>query len=349
MLTNHLKIAFRQLRRSKVFNLINVLGLAVSISAFIFITQYISFQLSFDNFHANKDRLYRVAMKRYSNGELVETSAKTFPGVRALLKHNFPEVHDATGFYKTPANTGFLFKHNGTVYNESGGWIHADSAFFNVFQSLLLYGESNSALHEPNSLIISEAIAKKIFGDKDPVGQVVDRMDDHSEGGSFTVRGVVKDIPANSHFHVTIIQQVQGSWPESDTDLWGEGRMATYVTFAEEVDPASIETKLNALLRKLEYENEMVKGSEVFLQPITDIHLRSECKDELEANGNISLLFLLGGIGLIALVMAWINYVNLETSRFVLRIKDFGIKRIIGSRKVNFDLSICCRVPIVDH
>lgn len=335
MLINHLKIAYRQLRRSRTFALINVLGLVVSITAFVFITQYISFQLSFDNFHINKDRLYRVGMKRYSNGELVETSAQTFPGVRALLKHNFSDVQDATGFYKVRANTGFLFQHNETLYNESGGWIQADSAFLNVFPSLILQGDANTALKEPNSLIISESMARKLFGDRNPIGQTINRVDDHSDGTDFVVRGVVKAVPINSHFHFSVIQQIVSTWPESDTELWGDGRMATYVTFSDEIDPAIIETKLNTLLQTHERENILIKNYELYLQPVTDIHLHAHSKDELEANGNISLLFLLGGIGLTTLVMAWINYVNLETSRFVLRMKDFGIRRIIGSRKGN--------------
>ena len=333
MLSNNFKIACRHLIKSRVFTLINILGLSVGISAFVLITIYISFELSYDQFHDNKDHIYRVGLKRYSNGELVETSAKAFPGVRKLLKDNFPEVKHVTGFYKTPANTGFLFRHNGVVYNESGGWFNADSAFFNVFPTLLANGDSKIILKEPNSVILSEVVAKKIFGDVNPIGQTLDRIDDHAEGSNYTVRGILKDIPANSHFHISIIEHIHDKWPESDVELWGEGRLSTYVTFSQEVQADLIERKLNALLRPLERENSLIKETELFLQPIAEIHLDSDCMDELEANGNKSLLFLMGGIGLVTLVIAWINYVNLETSRFVSRIKNFGIRRIIGSSK----------------
>jgi len=336
MLINNLKIAFRQLKRNKIFSLINVLGLVVGIAAFILITQYISFELSFDNFHKNKDKVYRVGLKRYSNGELIETSAKTFPGVRAILKDNFPEVKDVTGFYKTPANTGFLFRYNGIIYNESGGRFNSDSSFFKVFPYLLSSGNPKTVLSEPNSLILSESLAKKIFGDKDPIGQTLDRVDDYTEGINYTVRGILKDMPTNSHFHVSVIEHIYDSWPESDVELWGEGKLlSTYVSFSKKIQPELIENKLNDLLRGLEKENVLLKDTKVYLQPITDIHLNSQCKDELETNGNKSLLYLIGGIGMLILVIAWINYVNLETSRFVLRIKEFGIKRIIGSRKTN--------------
>lgn len=291
--------------------------------------------MSFDRFHKNVDDIYRIGLKRHSNGELVETSAKTFPGVRKLLKDNFPEVEDVTGFYKTPANTGFLFRHDGVIYNEPGGRFNSDSSFFKVFPTLLSKGDPRTVLKEPNSLILSESLAKKIFGNENPIGQTLDRIDDHTDGSNYTVRGILKDIPSNSHFHVSIIEHIYGSWPESDVELWGEGRLSTYVTFSKDVQPDLIEAKLNDLLRMLEPENVFLKDTKVFLQPMTDIHLSSKCQDELEANGNKSLLYVLSAIGLIILLMAWINYVNLETSRFVLRIKEFGIRRIIGSKKSN--------------
>ena len=335
MLTTHLKVALRHLTRSKFFTLINVTGLAIGISAFLLIAHYISFQLSYDQFHTNKDNIYRIGLKRYENGELVETSAKTFPGIRMLLKQNFPEVQSVTGFYKIPANTGFLFRYQGKIYNETGGWLSSDSAFFTVFPSLLLHGNATTAMKEPNSIVISETVAKKLFGDKDAVGQVLDRIDDHSEGGQFTIRGVIKDIPENAHFHATIIQQINDNRPEASVDLWGEGRLTTYVTFSEKIQPDVIEQKLNRLLHQLEKENKLIKDTEVYLQPITDIHLSSHCKDELEANGNKELLYLLGSVGFIILLIAWINYINLETSRFVSRTKEFSVRRVIGSGKLN--------------
>jgi putative ABC transport system permease protein len=338
MPTNNFKLAFRHLLKTKVFTLINIIGLSIGIAAFLLIMQYISFELSFDRFHTNKDQIYRVGLKRFANGELVEISAKTFPGVRVLLKENFPEIQHVTGFYKTPANTGFLFRFNGKIYNEEGGHLNPDSSFFNVFPSLLRRGNASTALKHPNSLILSESLAKKLFGDKDPIGQTLDRVDDHTDGSNFTVTGVLKDIPANSHFHASIIEHIRDTWPESEEELWGESRLSTYVTFSENAKADLVEKKLNTLLSKLQKENKQIENTEITLEPITDIHLMSNCKDELEANGNYGLLCLLGGIGLIILTIAWINYINLETSRFLTRIREIGIRRVIGSRKFNLAL-----------
>lgn len=331
MVINNLRISFRHLRKSSVFTLINVSGLAVGISAFVFIVHYISFHLSFDNFHSNKEQIYRIGLNRYENGELVETSAKTFPGLRALLKQNFPEIHHVTGFIKTPANTGFLFRHNGQIYNEAGGWLSSDSSFFNVFPSLLLRGDAATALKKPNSIIISETLAKKVFGDEDPIGKTMDRIDDYSSGQNFTVTAVLRDIPDNAHFQATVVQHINDTWPESDDELWGEGRLSTYATFSENTQTEIIEKRLNSLLTEIGKDNELVRDTRVFLQPLKSIHLSSSHPDELESNGNKELLFLLCGVGIIILIMAWINYVNLETSRLVLRIREFGIRRIIGS------------------
>ena len=331
MLINNIRLGFRQLSKSSVFAFINVLGLAVGISAFFFIAHYISFHLSFDNFHSNKDQIYRIGLNRYENGELVEMSAKTFPGIRALLKQNFPEVQHVTGFIKIPANTGFLFRYSGRIYNETGGWLSSDSSFFNVFPSLLLRGDAATALQKPNSIIISETLAKKVFGNEDPIGKTLDRIDDHTSGQNFTVTAVLRDIPDNAHFHSTVVQHIYDSWPESDDELWGEGRLSTYATLSKNIQAKIIEERLNNLLAQIEKENVLVKDTRVVLQPIKNIHLSSSLPDELESNGDKELLLLLGGVGITILIMAWINYVNLETSRLVLRIREFGIRRVIGS------------------
>jgi len=330
MLQNHLKLAIRRLLKSKTYSMINILGLAVGMAAFFVIVQYVSFELSFDRFHTNHDTLYRVGLKRYVNGELQHESSKTFVGIRRLLKENFPEVGAATGFYETPANTGFLFRYGGKIFNEAGGVLNPDSAFFSVFPSLLVKGDPETALQEPHNLIISEAMAKKIFGDKDPMGQTIERIDDYESGGGFLVTGIMKDIPENSHFHAAFLRHIEDSWP--DQEDW-KGQLHTYITLAPGTKSDDVTRRINTLLRNKEKANPAIEGTEVFLQPMTAIHLSSHFQDELEANGNIPLVICLACIGLGIFVMAWINYINLETARFISRAKEVGVRRIIGSGK----------------
>ncbi|MFM9837002.1 MAG: ABC transporter permease [Cyclobacteriaceae bacterium] len=335
MIKNHFKIAFRHLMKSKTITAINLVGLSIGIAAFLIIVQYVSFEMSFDQFHSNKNEIYRIGLNRFENGGFKEKSARTFSGVRALLKENFPEVKDFTGFLKIPANTGFLFRYNGKIYNEGGGVLSADSAFFNVFPSLLASGNPSKVLKGKNDLLISESMAKKLFGDDNAVGKHIERIDDYDEGFDYVVRGVFKDVPANSHIHANFIGYIDDAWSElaNEKSNWKQSGVSTYVTLAKGIDSKQIENRLNAIFRKLESKNPDLIGANVFLQPITEIHLQSNLKDELEPNGSNLIVYAMGFIGIVILAIAWINYVNLETARFISRIKEVGIRRIVGSSK----------------
>lgn len=335
MIQSYFKTAWRHLVRSKFLTLINVSGLAVGIAVFFFMAQYMSYEMSFDQFHNNGDKIYRIGLTRPASGENV-SSARTFAGIRSLLKDNFTEVENYTAFYKTPANTGFLFRYKDKIYNEPGGILNADSAFFSVFPTLLAEGDFTSVLSSDHNLVISESMARKIFGDANPIGQTLERVDDYDKGTDFMITGVLKDIPQNSHIHANFIRHINDTRP--DTEYWNEGLLFTYATLKKESDPELIATRINALLQKLEKDNPVIKGSSVILQPLTDIHLNSHFSDELEVNGNKTMLFILIGIGIVILVMAWINYLNLETSRFILRSGEISIRRIIGSGKSDLAL-----------
>lgn len=336
MIQNYFKVAIRHLLKSKVFSFINVMGLAVGMAAFFLITQYVSFEMSYDEFHENKGEIYRIGLERYTNGELHSTSANNFVGLRGLLKENFPEINAFTGFYKTPANTGVLFKYNGKIYNETGGELNADPDFFKVFPTLLLKGHASTALTDSHNMVLSESMAKKIFSGAEPLGQHIQLPDDDTGERDFVITGVIKDIPQNSHFHANFIVPLKDSWRNADE--WKRGFLLTYITLEKGSDPSLITDRLNQLYRKLENKNPEVIGTRPFLQAITSIHLSSDLKDELEANGSKTLVFGMSFIGLIILVIAWINYVNLETARFVTRAREVGVRRIIGSGKADLAL-----------
>jgi putative ABC transport system permease protein len=337
MLRNYFRIAARQILKSKTFSLINVAGLAVGIAASFLILQYVAFEMSYDQFHRNKDEIYRVALEQYENGELKNASARNFAGINALLTENCPEVTAATRFMKMPANTGFLFRYNNKIYNESGGHITADGNFFKVFPSLLLRGDMSTVLASPNSIVLSAAIAKKVFGDVDPVGQRFDAMDE-DRNAPYVVTGILRDIPGNSHFHANFVTKIEEVWPEIVEEDWGATFIFSYATMPTKTDLRAVTDKVNYALRKIAEENPRVKGSEVLFQPITDIHLKSGLKDEYEANGSEALVLILIGIAVVILAIAWINYVNITTARFLRRTKEVGVRRIIGSAKSDLAL-----------
>ncbi len=336
MISNYFKIAYRHLTNSKVFSLINILGLAVGISAFFLIVQYVSFETSYDRFHANGDNIYRVGLERYQNGVLQTATAGNFAGLRKLIRENFPDVDAVTGFYKTPANTGVFFQYEGKIFNELGGELNADSSFFKVFPSLLIKGDPATALHDPHSMVLSESMAKKIFGDTEPLGQRIQRPNDGDQESDCVVTGIIRDLPQNSHFHANFIVPLEYIW-EFQTE-WKQDFLLTYVSFEKGSDPELFNDRLNQLYRKLEIKYPEVKETKSFLQPLISIHLSSNMRDELEVNGNKNLVYLASLIGLIILVIAWINYVNLETARFATRAREVSVRRIIGSAKSDLAL-----------
>jgi hypothetical protein len=214
MISNYFKVAYRHLMHSKIFSLINVSGLAIGITAFFLIVQYVSFEMSYDRFHTNSENIYRVALARHKNGVLQTTTSENFAGLRKLLRENFSEVEAATGFYKTPANTGVFFKYKGQIYNELGGELNADSSFFKVFSSLLIKGDATTALLDPHSMVLSESMARKIFGEEDPMGQHVQMPNDGGRESDCIVTGIIKDFPANSHLHANFVVPLYYDWSQ---------------------------------------------------------------------------------------------------------------------------------------
>jgi putative ABC transport system permease protein len=330
MLSSYFKVAFRHLSRSKTFSIINVAGLAIGISAFILIVQYISFETSYDHFHANSSHIYRVALERNNDGVQTAT-AENFAGLRKLLREEFPGITAATGFYKTPANTGVLFSYKGKIFNELGGELNADSSFFKVFRDLLLRGDPETALSSLNSIVLTESMAKKVFGDVDPIGLQLQFPNDGGRPPEYTVTGILRDIPANAHFRANFIVPLQYFW--GDQNEWKQDFLMTYLTLPPETDPDQITQQLSVTYERLAEKYPSTRGTRPFLQPITSIHLDSNLQGELETNGSRQLVYLACFIALVILTLAWINYINLQTARFATRAREVGVRRIIGSAK----------------
>jgi len=336
MLQNHFKIAFRYLLKRKTFSVINVIGLAVGLTAFFLIVQYISFELSYDTFHRNSDNIYRLALERHKNGVFEASSASNFAGLRNLLRDNFPEAEAVTGFYKTPANTGVFFRYKGKIYNELGGELNADSSFFRVFESLLLKGDAATALIDPRSMVVSEAMARKLFGDTEPLGQHVEKPNEDQQKSDCIITGVMRDLPTNSHFHANFVVPLDYQW--SRHTEWTQDYLLTYIALRNGTDAKQFGDRLNSVCQKMERNNPEIRNTKTFLQPLTSIHLSSQLEGELEANGSWNLVYVVCAIGMIILALAWINYVNVETARFTGRAQEVSVKRVIGSTKSDLAL-----------
>lgn len=334
MLQNYFKLALRRILREKGFSLIHILGLSVSIASSLLLLHYISFELSYDKFHDNESGIYRVAFEQYENGVLKTSSAKNFVGLTSLIHDQLPEIKSYTAFDRTAVEASFQLQANGKDYYEPGSFYQTDSGFFKVFPSLLLSGNPSSVLRDVHNLVISEKIAKQLFGTSDPIGKRIENKSlSYSDVSEFIISGVMKDMPENSHFHLNFIAPNSHTDETATSNYWTGPNVWTYIALGKETNPKQIAGRLNQLIGKLAEENHNTKGVSVFLQPISDIHLRSNLLDELEPNGNEALLYILSAIGIIVLLLAWINYINIETARFMIRIKEVGIRRIIGSGK----------------
>jgi putative ABC transport system permease protein len=345
MVRSYITIAIRHILKSKALSFIHVLGLSIGISAFFFIAQYVNFELSFDQFHTDKDQIFRIALERTLPGNERISSAKNFAGLRKVATENFPEIRAATGFYKTPANTGVLFRYQDRIFNETGGELNADSSFFRVFPDLLLAGDPSTALNDPYSVVLSASMARKIFGNVDPIGQHLQRPDDNMGESDCVVTGVLIDIPANAHFHANFVVPLQYHWPNQEA--WKNGFLMTYLRFSQGADPQSVEKRLNDLYRSIEGIYADVKGTRPFLQSMTSIHLSSQLENELEVNGSKNLVYIAAFIGIMVMVIAWINYINLETARFMARAREVGVRRIIGSAKRHLAVQFLIEYSIV--
>jgi putative ABC transport system permease protein len=330
---SYLNIAYRHFSRAKLLSLIHILGLSVAITTFTLITLYVSFEKSYDQSYRN-ERIYRVAFEQNKNGEQKRVSAKNLAGVPSLIKEHFPEVRACTAFDRTAIQAHFLFRYNGRRYFEQEPFYQTDSSFFKVFPSLLLQGDPATVLSDPHNLVISQKIAKKIFGEEDPIGKTIQNGSlSYSDVSDFVIAGVMRDLPANSHFHVNFIAVNSHNDELVKSNFWTGPKFYTYILLDELADPSTVSEKLNLLINEVSKDNAELDGSSVFLQRVSDIHLLSNLPDELEPTSSEKIVNGLWIIGLAIIAMAWINYVNIETARFTTRVKEVGVRRIVGSTK----------------
>jgi putative ABC transport system permease protein len=330
MLRNYFTTAFRHLAKSKVYTLISVLGLAVGMSSCFLMVQYVNFEMSFDRFHSESERIYRVAYVQYENGELKKSSAGTFFGIGPMLRDNFPEVEHVVRFYNWPANTGATLLVDGKVFNERK-YMFSEPGFFQVFSSLLIRGNPETCLTNPNSIVISRRLALKMYGTEDVLGKVMTRLD--LKDWPLTVTGLMQDVPENSHLDLDVIIPFDEDWKPQKENMWKYPSNWTYLIVKEGTNGEALEAKLNKLVQKEHHDNPDVMGASMVLQPLVDIHFHSDLKDEIKPNGNKNVIYGVGAAALIILLIAWINYINLETSKFLTRMREVGVRRIVGSTR----------------
>ncbi|GGH62716.1 putative ABC transport system permease protein [Filimonas zeae] len=327
MLKNYLKIAWRNLSKHKAFTLINILGLAVGMTACFLIFLYVSFELSYDQFHTKGDRVYRLSCDIKTPSETIKSGVSSW-AFGPNLKNEFPEIET----YTRVAYDGMLVKKGDIKYQEEGT-MFADSTFFKVFDYKLVKGNAETALKEPLSVVFTETAARKYFGNENPIGQTVQMTGDLLPA---KVTGVVKDFPANTLLKAEMIVSMS-TYPQAFhrqlDEQWGNFGAITYLLLKPGTDQAALNSKFPSFLERRVGE-QMRVGKMFFifsLEPMKDLYLHAT-RDGLE-RGSMNNVYVFSIIAVFILLIACINFVNLTTARAAERAKEVGIRKVAGAQQ----------------
>lgn len=332
MLKNYLKIALRNFWKEKGYSLINILGLAIGITTSMFILLFIQDELSYDNFHAKGDRIYRIN-ESFKNGDSYTKTASSPYSIAQLMAENSAAVEDYTRIAWGPDR--YILKHGDEKFEESG-FTFVDANFFETFSVPLIQGRASQVLVNPNSLVISEEKAQQYFGNEDPIGKHV-TVTEGFRGIEMEaqITGVMEKMPHNMHFHYDLLMPMaaaEDSIMNGMQQSWGWTSQYSYIVLGEGQDVENVKPLLREL--QLEHSPEWFQEWAFFdLQPMPEIHLHSDLKDEMEANGDMQYLFIFGIVAFFILILACINYMNLATARAMNRSKEVGLRKVIGAQR----------------
>ncbi|HFA47709.1 MAG TPA: FtsX-like permease family protein [Bacteroidetes bacterium] len=324
MIQNYFKIGFRNLRKHPSFTLIHVLGLALGLTAFLFLSHYAAYEKSYDNFHPAADQLYRLTTDDILNGKIQVRDAMSFAPSGKALTEELPEVISYTTTYKTMR---MVFRKEGQAVEETGV-LAVDSNFLQLFGYEVLKGDKATMLSEPHSIVLTESQARKYFGNKDPLGQSIEVLAGFNR--PFKVTGLLRDIPQNTHYRFDMLVSFKSFQERFDREAWNGYNCYTYLLLDKNADIEKVRAKLPALARKYFTENKRIAFN---LQPVRDIHLHSDFTYEPEIHGSAKAVRFLGIISIFILLIAWVNYINLSTAKAVERAKEVGLRKVVGAEK----------------
>ncbi len=335
MIKNYLKIALRNLRKNKIFSFINIFGLAIGLTCFMFIAVFVYNELSYDKYPADAKNIYRVLVSATGNGDIA-VYPRVDVAVGKGMKNAFPEIKAST---RLTGASDFI-KYNDKQFKEEH-LAFADSNFLQMFSIPLIEGNSATALVQPNSMVIDKAFAKKYFGNEEAIGK---SLAIGTNRVLYKVTGVIDKVPDNSHFHFDAFLSL--STMHFTHETWSNVGFFTYLELNKNADPKKLQAKFPQLVAKYVVPETMhdmgvslaeaQKSVNTFvfsLQPITDIHLHSNTKYELEPGGDTQYVYIFSALAIFILLLACVNFTNLATARAVKRAREVGIRKVMGSIK----------------
>ena len=335
MVINYLKQTWRSIVKNKSYSILNIVGLAAGLTCFAFIAVWVTDELSYDRFNKNYNRIVRLT-----------GIAKTETGISASAVSSAPMAKALKDDYAEVENTVRMDPHEEIVRLKDkqilqDGILVTDPSIFDVFSLHLTRGDVATALSEPYSIILTESTAKKYFGNNDPMGQtlVINMFDSTGMGAQYKVTGIMPDAPKNSHFTFNMLasfKTAEVANPDILTvDGWGDASYYTYLLLMEGVDHKKFSEKISQFYGKYIGERFDIWRKIYFynLQPLSAIHLNSDLQYEIGVNGNMTNVYIFSTVGFLILLLAGINYMNLATARSVSRVKEVGVRKVVGAAR----------------
>ncbi len=318
MFKNYLKTALRNIRKHKTYSFVNISGLAAGMVCCFFIFLWVRNELSFDRFHENADRIHRVVAEHFTEGRSDVFPSTPAPLAKALMDE-FPEVEQALRLQD--------YSDIRLAYGNKQFWstrcFLTDPNFFDVFSFPLLKGDPRTALKNIDSIVITEEIAQKCFGEEEPLGKVLTVGSQNPK--DYKVTGVLKDIPKNSHLQFDFLLSFSIITYNLNWSCWN---YMTYALLSQPEAAEAVETKSSDLLAQIDKPN-----YKLHFQPMGQIHLRSSFRGDFDTNGKIAHVYLFSGMGIMLLLLAGINFINLCTARSAIRQKEVGVRKVVGASR----------------
>jgi putative ABC transport system permease protein len=342
MLTNYLKIAWRNIKNNKLFSFLNIFGLATGFTCCMLIALYIVHETSYDHHHKNADRLYEVATSFVKDGK-DDPMPNTPAPMAAAMKQEFPEIEETTRLLQLFAEDKTLLQYKpdnkeAKSFYETKGFA-ADSTFFRLFSYQFIEGNPHTSLDAPNTVVINEEIAKKLFGNEPALNKIIKISSNTNGDTSFTVTGVFQPLKKPTQIDARFFVSLKGGslqqFIASQTDMAGNNMFQTFLLLKPGANAKALEAKFPAFVDK--YIGAALKSmgfyKKQFLISVKDMHLNSGLKNNISAVGSMASLYILGSIALFILLLACINFMNLSTARSSKRSSEVGIRKVLGAEK----------------
>lgn len=328
MIKNYFKVVWRNLSKNKLYSFINITGLSVGITCCVLIFLYVQYEWSYDKYNVKSGQIYRLTEVLHLPNEN-NARALTSPPMASALQANFPEVLKTV---RISYSSRYLSYQNKKIVSTQ--IMYADSTLFDIFTFPIISGDKQKALVNPYSIVLTESMAKKYFGSVSPLGKIMQL----SDTVPLTVTAVVKDVPANSHFNFdcilsrTTINALNKNLPETE---WFSNGFYTYLLLSKNASYHQLENKFSSFIAKQMNKARKATGMyyDLKLQPVADIHLKSNLNSEINPNGDITYIYIFAAAAFLILLIACINFINLATAKSISRAKEIGLRKVIGANR----------------